>query len=400
MPRAVRKLLLLTLPASIATICVAAIAIEIWVRFSWDERRGTPGFFLSDPARGQRLAAGYEGWFGGVPVKVNSLGFRDPREYALTKPPGAFRLLILGDSVTFGHGAQFETTYPYLLEQRLRQWRPDVTWEVWNLGVPGYNTRQELTYLQDVGQRFQPDLVVVGFYANDFYGNDEQPAPGWFRSTTSALLRAAQRHVYSLEFYKRVYLSARWALSRDDGDRRRLEHLNTESELAVPLDSIEGAPEQLLTAVDYFDADDVRSFECVGVPKIDASKPGELAERIRGGDAALAPWLDAVSDMRQLSARHPYRLVFFINMAPETCSGQDRFYDAGALADDRVLLEFLGQGTPVVSSAGRFLHYRPSQMPLAAGHSLANANAVKADVLFEFLRDRVLPPLLTSHAPR
>ena len=398
MPRAVRKLVLLTLPAAIATITVAAIAIEIWVRVSWDERRGTPGFFLSDAARGQRLAAGYTGWFAGVPVKVNSLGFRDPREYSLTKPPGAFRILVLGDSVTFGHGAQFETTYPYLLEQRLRRWRPDVTWEVWNLGVPGYNTRQELMYLQEVGQRFQPDLVVVGFYPNDLYGNDAQPAPGWLRLTSSALLRVAQRHVYSLEFYKRVYLSARWALSRDDGDRRRLEHLNTESELAVPVDSIERAPEQLLTPVDYFDAEEVRSFECVGVPKIDASKPGELAERIRAGDAALAPWLDAVQDLRQFSASHAYRLVFFINMAPETCRGQDRFYDAGSMADDRVLLEFLGHGTPVVSSAGRFFHYRPSQMPLAAGHSLGNSNAVKADVLFEFLRDSVFPSLLSGRA--
>jgi hypothetical protein len=399
MPRAARKLLLLSLPASIAAMVVAAAGIEIWVRFSWDERRGTPGFFLSDAARGQRLAAGYTGWFAGVPVKVNSLGFRDPREYSLAKPPGAFRILVLGDSVTFGHGAPFDTTYPYLLGQRLRKWRPDVAWEVWNLGVPGYNTRQELVYLQEVGQRFQPDLVVVGFYPNDFYGNDEQPAPGWVRSATSALLRTAQRHVYSLEFYKRVYLSARWALSRDDDDKRRLEHLDTESALAVPVDSVEGAPEQSLTPVEYFDAEDVRSFECVGVPKVDASKPGELAERIRAGDAALAPWLDAVNDLRQLSASEDYPLVFFINIAPETCQGQDRFYDAGSLADDRILREVLGQGTHVVSSAGRFLHYRPSQMPLAAGHALGNANAVKADVLFEFLRDRVLPSLLTVQAP-
>jgi hypothetical protein len=32
-------------------------------------------------------------------------------------------------------------------------------------------------------------------------------------------------------------------------------------------------------------------------------------------------------------------------------------------------------------------------MPEAAGHSLGNSNAVKATVLFEFLRDRVLPAL-------
>ena len=51
-----------------------------------------------------------------------------------------------------------------------------------------------------------------------------------------------------------------------------------------------------------------------------------------------------------------------------------------------LLLEVLGDGTPAVSSLRRYLHHRPSQMPGAGGHSVGNANRVKADVLFEFLR--------------
>ena len=397
MRRVVRRILFLVLPASLVATGVAALAVEIWVRASWDHRRGTPGFFLSDPVRGQRLAASYEGWFAGAPVRINTLGFRDSREYTIEKAPGTFRILVLGDSVTFGHGATFETTYPYLLEQRLRSWRSDVRWEVWNLGVPGYNTRQELLYLQEVGRRFQPDLVVVGFYPNDFIGNEEQPPPGVVRSTLSAMLRAAQRRLYSVEFYKRAYLTARWTMSRDDSFRRRLDHLQTEGDLAVPLESVSDAPEQQLTPFDYFDDEDVANFVCIGVPKVDPSLPGELAERIRSGSPDIAPWVDAVRDLQQLAATGQYRIMFFINMAPEPCHGQDRFYNAGSLADDRVLLEVLGNGTPAVSSARRFLHHRPSQMPLAGGHSLGNSNVVKADVLFEFLRDRLLPDLLNAH---
>ena len=108
--------------ATVVAAVFAAILVEIWVRMSWDDSRGRPGFFLSDPVLGQRLAANYDGWFAGVPAHTNSLGFRDTREYALSKPPGTFRIIVLGDSVTFGHGALFETTYPYLLEQRLREW--------------------------------------------------------------------------------------------------------------------------------------------------------------------------------------------------------------------------------------------------------------------------------------
>ena len=87
---------------------------------------GLPGLFVPDPVRSMRLAPNYSGWFAGVPVHTNSLGVRDDREFPLEKAPNTFRILVLGDSVTFGHGSLYETTYPHLLEQRLRAWKPGV----------------------------------------------------------------------------------------------------------------------------------------------------------------------------------------------------------------------------------------------------------------------------------
>ena len=86
-------------------------------RATWDPRKARPGFFLD----AMRCAASgsppnYDGWFAGVPVHINSLGFRDRREYRLAKRPNTFRILVLGDSVTFGHGSVSEHTYPCLLE--------------------------------------------------------------------------------------------------------------------------------------------------------------------------------------------------------------------------------------------------------------------------------------------
>src|SRR5206468_9067960 len=167
----IRRLLVIALPSAAIATLLGAAAVEVWVRATWDTRKGRPGFFLSDPVRGQRLAAGYDGWFAGVPVHVNSLELRDPREYELAKRANTFRILVLGDSVTFGHGSVYEHTYPYLLEQRLHQWQPNVDWQVWNAAVPGYNTSQELAQLIEVGDRFKPDLVVVGFYGNDLSDN-------------------------------------------------------------------------------------------------------------------------------------------------------------------------------------------------------------------------------------
>ena len=389
-----RKLILIALPAALVATILAAVAIEIWVRLAWDTSRGTPGFFLSDPVLGQRLAANYSGWFAGVPAATNALGFRDPRNYSLEKTPRTFRILVLGDSVTFGHGAPFETTYPYLLEQRLKAWRPDVNWEIWNLGVPGYNTAQELAYLEEVGPRYQPDLVVVGFFPNDFTGVEPSPNPGIIRRVLSATLRTMERHVYSTELYKRLYLTVRFQLFESVNDRRRLEHLESEDALLQPSQALT-APEHTLGEPERLPDEAVRSFVCEGIGPHDPG-PATLAADIRNRASYLEPWFQAVGGFQQLHRDGKYRIVFFANMAPFVCGGADRFIDQGTVADSDAVIAVLGAGTPAVSSLPEFMHYRPSQMPAAAGHSLGNANLVKAKVLFEYLRDKVLPAMVPA----
>ena len=398
-----KKLLTIALPATLVAALVAALAIEIWVRIAWDESRGTPGFFLTDAARGQRLAPGYDGWFAGVPVHINALGFRDRRDYALDKPPNTLRILVLGDSVTFGHGTLDDTTYPYLLEQRLRGWRPDVNWEVWNLGVPGYNTRQELDYLKEIGPRAQPDVVVVGFYPNDFTGrNAPQPPPSLPRRAAASIVRIVQRHVYSYEFYKRVALTARWRLLTSDADRLRIEHLATERQLLQRSGSgsIADAPEQRLTEVEYLNDPAARYFECEPGAHEATDRPTTVAALIRRRAPEFNDWFATVDEFQALHREGRYRIVFFINMAPWACAGADRFVDRGRVADDDALLDILGRDTPAVSTTREFFQYRPSQMPAAGEHAIGNSNAVKADVLFRYLRDRVLPPLVPAAAAK
>ncbi len=390
--RRLRKLLVLGVPAAFLSTVVVVALIELWVRAGWDDRRGTPGFYVSDAVLGQRLGAGYDGWFAGVPVKINNLGFRDTREYALAKPPGSFRILVLGDSVTLGHGATSETTYPYLLEQRLDAWREDIDWQVWNLGVPGYNTADELAYLEEVGQRFDPDLVIVGFFPNDLVPGTPMRSPGAIRRVASAVRRTLQRNLYSYEFYRRALLTVRWQLTAKDEDREFMARLGDADKELAP-SAATGAADQELTEVDYFDDQAVREFTCPKWKTFDGG--GGLRTQINDGPGA-AGWRSAVSEFQQLHRDGRYRVVFFANLAPMPCDSEDRFHDAGSLADDQAIREVLGQGTPVVSSTPAFLHYRPSQMPGASGHSIGNANRVKADVLFEFLRDGTLPGLLPS----
>src|SRR5204863_4926128 len=181
--------------ATVLALVAGAAGVELWTRLTWQPLKGVPGFFLSDPVRIQRLAPGYVGWFAGVPVRINRLELRDDREYSLAKNANTFRILVLGDSVTFGHGSVYEHTYPYLMEQRLKAWRPDTDWQVWNAAVPGYNTSQELAHLLEVGDRFQPDLVVVGFFDNDLSDNRPVAQPGRLQRGAFKLLSVARRHL-------------------------------------------------------------------------------------------------------------------------------------------------------------------------------------------------------------
>src|SRR3989344_96578 len=99
-------------------------------------------------------------------VKINSKGFRD-REYHEEKSENTLRIAGLGDSFTFGGGVKTEDTYLKQLEKMLNSKSSSKPVEVLNMGVPGYNTYQELILLKEVGLNYKPDLVIVGFVLND-----------------------------------------------------------------------------------------------------------------------------------------------------------------------------------------------------------------------------------------
>lgn len=126
-----------------------------------------------DPLLGWAQPAGEAAWLREpeftTHLTINSHGLRGPdRPYA--KPPGVFRILLLGDSFTEGYTVPEALTVRSVLEQILsRDACPPR--EVLNAGVAGYGTDQEyLSYLHD-GNRYHPDLVVLLFFGNDLADN-------------------------------------------------------------------------------------------------------------------------------------------------------------------------------------------------------------------------------------
>jgi len=108
-----------------------------------------------------------------VVVRINGQGLRSDRTYRMERSPGVRRIVVVGDSFTFGYGVENDEIYTAVLERLL-----DGT-EVVNLGVTGYGTDQQLLKLLDQGLAFHPDQVLVGLFVGDVFRNARSEQLGY-----------------------------------------------------------------------------------------------------------------------------------------------------------------------------------------------------------------------------
>jgi hypothetical protein len=105
--------------------------------------------------------------FIGVPVTINRYGLRGD-DISIPKPAHTVRVLVVGDSVTFGYGIPLENTYAKVLEKNLNNNRADgIRYEVLNAGTLGGSLGDYLHFLTQRAEFLQPDIVVVGLNLND-----------------------------------------------------------------------------------------------------------------------------------------------------------------------------------------------------------------------------------------
>ena len=138
-----------------------------------------PVFDAYDHDRAIALKPGKEGWYygeGRAYLKINSLGYRDV-EHTKQKPPGVFRIAVLGDSFTEARQVDIAATFWKRLEAHL-QGRPEFSHhriEVLNFGIGGYGPTQEFLTLKKHVLDFSPDLVILAFCpGNDLANNSRQ----------------------------------------------------------------------------------------------------------------------------------------------------------------------------------------------------------------------------------
>ncbi len=176
-------------------------------------------------------------------------------------------------------------------------------------------------------------------------------------------------------------LTAAWRLSGSESYRRRFEGLESEEQMSAALSEVEAAREQALTPFDRFSDAQVAAQQCVdGMPP----SAKDLAELKAQPD--WPAFVDAVKAFQDLERERKYRVMFFLNLVPPVCPDGDFFYDGKSIEHQYFVRLFSEGRTPTVSAYPAFLHVRPSQMPRAEAHAIGNANQLKAETLFNYLR--------------
>jgi hypothetical protein len=160
--RIVRRLAL-ALVACVLSLALGELVLRTFLPQLNTLTRG--GYLDADPVLGWVL---HPGWRASEPyeIAINSLGMRDGE--LPPRSPETFRVLVVGDSFTFGT-VPLPETYVKQLEVMLRERDHDQAVQVINGGVPAYSPTQELDALRRWLAPVAPDAILLGlFVGNDF----------------------------------------------------------------------------------------------------------------------------------------------------------------------------------------------------------------------------------------
>lgn len=144
------------------------------------------------------------------------------------------KILLLGDSVTFGLGVRYDFTYPSLVEKALNEANEiDIKYEVINLALPSYSPHDEIVSLKRIGLKLQPKLILLQIYMNDFQMNKNKQScnieqPNLVKVSLSQRFFILKEMVFSSSaFLQRVRQACQILTHRMLHDVRRKYFVNT-----------------------------------------------------------------------------------------------------------------------------------------------------------------------------
>ena len=206
------NLLLFAVTACVALV-VAEVTLSLWYPVAYLEvPERTPENMFKEilhrssevPGLDFELSPNRQKKFEKVWVRTNNFGMRDTAPVPL-EDDSVSRVVVLGDSFTFGFRVDGDATYPSVLEARLNEGAAEKRFDVLNMGVSGYNTRDEALVLEHKGLAWRPDLVIVGYVLNDPETGPVQPLtsyfqqPAWWQRFQVARLIARVKHGFDVK---------------------------------------------------------------------------------------------------------------------------------------------------------------------------------------------------------
>jgi hypothetical protein len=171
---------LITLGLFVGILLLAEIACRVIVepenKFQWRQEKTVRNtVYRFDPTLGWFPIENHEEWFEGSVrfyTSSNSDGFRDA-EHDLENRERP-RVAVLGDSFTWGYDVEAKDRWTDILQERL----PEI--EVFNCGVSGYGTAQNLLLYREKVRKYKPDLVLLLHSGNDRFNNSRPITHGGY----------------------------------------------------------------------------------------------------------------------------------------------------------------------------------------------------------------------------
>ncbi len=149
-------------------ILVLLAVCEIGLRV-WDEQKTTQRYWKTHHENIPGSVSFAETSEYNVTYRINGDGMRD--DEVRPKEEYDMRILMLGDSFTFGQGVNKEETFSDVLEKKLNA--SGIHADVLNAGVVSYSPILEYVYLREKGLQYDPDIVIVNFDMSDVYDDKE-----------------------------------------------------------------------------------------------------------------------------------------------------------------------------------------------------------------------------------
>ncbi len=284
---------------SVTILLVAIVSLELAIR-AWERKElegavgSLRGYVVLGPAswhiRPHTVVVQPER-YGDITYRFNGDGFRT-EDY---RPEGnVFRVLFLGDSVTFGLSVEAEERFSDRVQAKLAEMAPDRPIESVNLALYAYTPRDYLHALKTVGLPLEPDIIILQLYMNDFEKRsaDEQA-----------------------EAQRRIPLRTRLRMGRG---------------LLVDKSALLRRIRQLWGALEYHLVHDLRRTYFVGT--LNAGEPNTKKDLLLSVDSILSlEGTDEVVEIHEIASAHGIPLL--VMLTPNEVQVFDEDYD---VINDRV----------------------------------------------------------------